>query len=303
MMAPCCTLVLFELLLTASASQQWPVVHPSAQEALPNVELSLAPPPHVWPQVAAALGNLEESRERVENANMDELQAEFNEAMVDARRQIGNTIGKIMRTFDDPKLARAIFTERNVPPTSMMFRQIPQDTLDSSVLSVKVNVLPASPPDPSLRRVIEDMEYQRSDKEKDMFKSKAFGELRMLKVFILNELEVQMQAHVDTIVGTMQIKPARTVPSFLQGQVEQLPAQGNMRVVPPDVNYPSVTSMVQEMESRRDVTENLERKHILEKELDLAMACNNAAEEGLQAAVSRILAQYGPMVKSIQLAQ
>ena len=34
-------------------------------------------------------------------------------------------------------------------------------------MSVKVNVLPASPPDPSLKTKIDDIEFGRSDEEKD----------------------------------------------------------------------------------------------------------------------------------------
>lgn len=287
--------VFFQLFLTALATQ-WPAVDLSAEDALPNIELSLAPPLHVWPQVAAALGDLEESRERMENANMDKLQHEFNEAMVDARHQIGNMIGRMMHIFDDRKLVSALFARHS--PKSTMFRQLPQEALGSSALSVEVNVLPASPPEPGLRANIDDMEHQRSDEEKNMFQSKAFSELHALKRFILSELEVQMQAHVNALIGAMKNKPTESTPSFLHEQTKQLPAQSNIRVVPADEEYPSVVSMVQEMETRRDITENLERKHILEKELDFAMVCNTAAEEGLRAAVSRVLGQYSSMATS-----
>ena len=40
-----------------------------------------APPLHPWPQVAAELGKLEESREHVEAGNMYQLQLEFNKAV------------------------------------------------------------------------------------------------------------------------------------------------------------------------------------------------------------------------------
>ena len=66
---------------------------------------------HPWPQVAAELGNLEESREAMENANMARLQQEANKATLDARRRIGDTIGKAMRVFDDPKVASTILTK------------------------------------------------------------------------------------------------------------------------------------------------------------------------------------------------
>merc|ERR1711924_457120 len=74
----------------------------------------------------------------------------------------------------------------------------------------------------------------------------------------------------------------------------QSPAQTNVRVVPTDSSYPTVASMVQGMEQRRDAAESLVHKRILEKELDFLMACNSAIEEGLQGGVARIMAKYGP---------
>jgi len=69
-----------------------------------------------------------------------------------------------------------------------MLRQLPQESLGSSVLSVKVNVLPASPPDPALRPKIEGIEQVRADGEQSMF-GKARGDARALTSFITNELE------------------------------------------------------------------------------------------------------------------
>ena len=85
---------------------------------------------------------------------------------------------------------------------------LPQDTLGSSVLAVKVNVLPANPPDSSLKPAIDNLETLRADREKDMFESvracslsseaclakrvllwKAAGELSALTTFVMNELE------------------------------------------------------------------------------------------------------------------
>ena len=70
-----------------------------------------------------------------------------------------------------------------------MLRQLPQESLGSSVLSVKVNVLPASPPDPALRPKIEGIEQVRADGEQSMF-GKASGDAKALTSFIINELEV-----------------------------------------------------------------------------------------------------------------
>jgi len=287
------------LLCSQSVALQWPVIQQSAQEAFPNIELSLAPPAHPWPQVAAELGNLEESRERMENANMDKLQREFNNAESHARKQIGDVIGRTMRAFDDPKLANAILAEGQIRRPAAMFRQLPQDTVGSAVMSVKVNVLPGSPPDPILREDIEDVEFLRSDREKDMFDAALTGP-KMLINFILNEMEVQVRENMNNVMGVTAFASVPRALAFMEGRSVQLPAQTNIRMVPTDVNYPTVASMVQAMETRRDIAENLERRHILEKELDLILLCNKAIEEGLKAAVSRVLARYSTLTKSLR---
>jgi len=280
--------LVFCALLSAVVASQWPVGPQSGPEALPNIELSLAPPLHPWPQVAAELGRLEESRERMENTNMYKLQQEFNKATLDARRHIGDVVGRAMRVFDDPVLAQRIFAKRSAPKSAMLFRQAPQEALGSSVLSVKVNVVPASPPDASLRSALDSIEYQRSDKEKENIFETALAEVKSLTDFILSEFEVQIQRQINGAIGTRAT-------SFLQ----ELPAQANVRVVPTE-GYPTVGSMAQEMEVRRDLTENLERKRVMEKCIDFIMACNGAAEGALKTAVARILAQYAGVAKSLR---
>lgn len=282
-------------LLPFSAASQWLASPQSGPDLLPNIELSLAPPLHPWPQVAAELGKLEESRERFEAGKMYQLQMEFNKATLAAPRQIGDIVGRTMRVFDDPVLAKDVFAQRSAPKlmkAATVFRQTPQDALGSSVLSVKVNVAPASPPDPALRASIDNIENERSEKEATNVFESALAEVKALTDFILSELEVEIQRNVDNIVG------ARAV-SFLQAFSEQSPSQANVRVVPAKELYPTVASMVEEMELRRDLTESLETRRILEKCMDFMMVCNDAAEGALKTAVARILAQHVGVAKSL----
>lgn len=268
------------------------MVKKSMQEEYPSVELSLAPPLHPWPQIAAEIGNLEHSRENTEHENMDQLQREFNKAAVEARHRIGDVIGRLMHGFDDPKLEH-ILSPNGPAGASASLRQLPQETLGSSALAVKVNVLPATPPDPALRTNVENIEYYRAGQEKDMFKS-ALGDVKALTDFVLNELEVQVQERMSSIAGAVALARVPRDAQMLEGRLRsgQLPAQSNVRVAPNDVTYPTLVSMAQAMEARRDIAENLVRARILEKELDFLIMCNNAVEEGLRTAITRILAQY-----------
>ena len=71
-----------------------------------------APPAHPWPQVAAVIGNLEANRERNENANVDQLQRDFNEALAAARQNIGDTIGRTLRPLGGTSLESGVLHGR-----------------------------------------------------------------------------------------------------------------------------------------------------------------------------------------------
>merc|ERR1719453_1963143 len=109
--------------------------------------------------------------------------------------------------------------------------------------------------------------------------------------FVLNELESQLQEQVGAFLGTGGAQKLLRTSAFRETRQKQLPAQTNVRVVPTDESYPTIASLVQAMEARRDAAENLARKRILEKEIDFLMACNRAIEESLTSGVARIMAK------------
>lgn len=277
-------------------SLQWPSVQLGDAERWPNIELSLAPPVRPWPQVATTIGNLESSREKTEDISMGGLQREFNKAGVEARQRVGETFGKMMKLFDDPSVLRALSFARRVEINSTLFRQLPQETLGAQVLSARVNVLPVSPPDPSLKGKIDMIEHRRSEIEKNMFQA-AFGEVRSLIDFVVNELEAELHSHLDTLAISQTLRH-RSGAGFLEDATRELPTQTHIRIAPADMAYPTVESMVQAMENRRDTTEHLVQQRILEKELDFLRLCNHAMEDGLKSAVDRLLAQYNTLLRN-----
>lgn len=54
------------------------------------------------------------------------------------------------------------------------------------------------------------------------------------------------------------------------------------------------------MEKKRDATERLERMKVLELEMKLLKAENEMIKDALHVGISRVLAQYGPVVDSIK---
>ena len=62
----------------------------------------------------------------------------------------------------------ALLSRRIDPRVATSFRQAPQSD-GAPALSVKVSVMPPSPPDPALKASIDNMEYRRSDEERAGF--------------------------------------------------------------------------------------------------------------------------------------
>ena len=71
----------------------------------------------------------------------------------------------------------------------------------------------------------------------------------------------------------------------------QLPQQTNVRIKAPEASYPKISSLVEDMEQRRDTSERLEAARILELELKLLKAENDMIKEALRLSVDRILGQ------------
>lgn len=277
--------------LLHAADAKWPINSKADSEHLPNLELSLAAPVHPWPQVAAEIGNLEASREQAESASAQRMQKEFKIAQQGVMRKIGDLVGRTMKVFDDPQLVRR----------ASSFREAPQEKLGPSVLSVKVQVVPASPPDPSLRATIENMESTRSAMEARFFKA-ATADLQELQDFILDEAEVQLQRNINEVVGSRQGTNFRQLPAAgAPNPATQLPEQANVRVLGAGGSWPTVASMATDMEAHRDLAELLERKKLLEQQVDFASAANGALKNALKASVSRILAQQEAAGKQLRI--
>ena len=192
----------------------------SASLSLPlHFFLPQSPPAHPWPQVAAELGNLESQRAAAEKQGMKTVDQAFNEAFADAQRQIRDVISKSRSFAHAPEksdaacsfcdlLRRCFFICRFLVNRFRMFlldalllllrralrtsfREAPQQSLFGRVLSFRVNVLPSSPPDSSLKSRIDSIEHERSESEEQIFQN-ARSEAKALTSFVVGELQVIM---------------------------------------------------------------------------------------------------------------
>jgi len=268
-------------------AQTWPIPYEASPDTLPNIEVHLAPPVHPLPQVAAEIQVLDKMRERAEEEKMAQLEFAFNAALENAKRQVGEAVGVALRVFDDPRVWK------NVAKTGSFLR-VQQRPNSAEESSVRVKALSAAPPDPAIKMKMDQLEEQRSAAEALML-DVAIAEMGELTKIVVAELEKNLQLQLEPwLVGSGSLLRLRA--QQIPGSPEGLPKQLNVRVGASDVPYPTIASLVQDMESRRDTAENLVRQRILELELKLLKAENVMIKDALNAAVGRVLAQYGAVV-------
>ena len=76
--------------------------------------------------------------------------------------------------------------------------------------------------------------------------------------------------------------------SFLDGG--EPPEQGNVRVVAPDVPYPTVASLAEDMEARRSTSSGLVRARLLELDLSLLKRENQMIRTALEGVSKQLIA-------------
>merc|ERR1712118_629518 len=97
----------------------------------------------------------------------------------------------------------------------------------------------------------------------------ALGDMATLTSTALTEFQETMKASLKT--------------SFLQTSNSK---EGNVKVVESDIPYPTVASMVQDMETRRDRSETLAKAKITELKLSLLKALNEMIRSKLTNGIS-----------------
>ena len=118
----------------------------------------------------------------------------------------------------------------------------------------------------------------------------AVSEMAEVTDVVVAELKNSLQQHSGAVLAPVAAKP---VTSFLEraerdasgaAPAESLATPMNVRVGTSEVAYPTIGSLVQDMESRRDSAERLERAKILELTLKLLEAENEMIKDALEGA-------------------
>ena len=283
------------LLLLSLCAGQWPSAAVAHEEALPVVEVSLASPADPLPEVSAQIGGLDRAREAAEAEGMAKVHRGFNEALRKASLRFEGLAERVGRIFE----ASLAATGRRPDAKTISFANagggplaaVPQPAV------VTVEVGQASQPDVSVvGPLLEDLESSQAHEERSLFES-AVEEFDGLTDTVLAEVLAQVQSLASGVASPASGDGASfDQTGFLAGELP--PEHPNVRAVEPDVPYPTVASLAQDMEARRSISSGLVRARLLELDLSLLKRENEMVRKALKDASKRFLTQVASTARA-----
>lgn len=308
-MTPCaptlCSLVL--CVLGANALHRSNAVS-NTLETMPIIKLSLAPPVHPLPKTSHDIHGAEKARESFEEASFVKLNTVFNSALENAKVVVGSVVDESMRMIKDADSLKILRAERGNRPAGDSLLSDAKRWLASAnspergsapallaaddKFSVEVRLSPASSPDLDLKEQIRSIEKQRSDFESHLFEQ-AMTDLHDLTAVVADELQEQIRERIQYNSGSASGAASVDVPTSFLHELsraetqEAAPQQANVRVLHTDGLYPTSATLLQDMQTRRDSSEDLVRARILELEMKFLMAINDIAVEAMDTAARR----------------
>ncbi|CRG84248.1 blood stage antigen 41-3 precursor, putative [Plasmodium relictum] len=195
--------------------------------------------------------------------------------------------------------------------------------LNRTIPSVKISLSEISEPDISIKEKIEEIEQYRTDEEVMMFET-AISELSILTEITILELEKQIQLQLNPFLVDKKVvhralekelkelekrEQTQKIKENFQKQssfIEQEENEDtgnilNVKISQTDYSYPTVDELVMQMQKKRDISEKLERQKILELQMKLLKAQSEMIRDALHFCISKVIAQYSPIVETLKL--
>jgi len=276
------------------------------------MEIRLAPPRKPLPEVAAALGNLESKRQHVETEEMLQVEAAYNTTLAEAANSLEAMVDRLMRVFTkqeawistrphggDARGAAKLSTSSPSHPAhrGLSFHQS-RGASAGHEMATRINLLPMVGPNALLQPKIEALERKRSNEERALF-DEAKDEMAKWTKIVETEAEAEITKQGKMFVHAQKYGLAASSGGLKEGTEflalgQPVLSSGpqlttNVRIMASDEPFPTVASMVEDLERRRDAAEGLQRTRLLELELQLVQAENAILSARLSGWVEHIL--------------
>lgn len=295
-----CVLLFMIALNNAQGAPSWPVSYAYSPDSMPIVQIRLAPPRKSMPEVAAVLSKLDTERKQFERDRMLEAEVAYNVSLKRASQELPALIDRLMRPFTKPAmLIQHINTHAGYGLRAMSFHES-RSTLGGHELSARINILPIASPNPSLEININEIETKRASDEGKMF-DQAILEMAGLTQIVANEVEAQIIRLTRKLLHALKFGASASPPASLASarstgfltvhqpvRASGPPLTTNVRVMASEQPFDTLASMMEGLERKRDASEDLSRKRLLELELKLLQTENRMVSSKLDAWIEGI---------------
>jgi len=246
------------------------------------LEIQLAPPLHPAPLVSEDIGDAEHARETLQEVSMAQVRRAYKAELSSARARIRELVERFVLD------CRNISVRNSSKGSGARWRQF-MSILRAGFLafpgratSVRVHVHSVAPIGLATVQRVHAIGQHRARAERELFRQ-AKKDLSGITSALLAELENRLRATLNVYgdVAKSELRPS----GFLA--IAQLPQQAPVRVVASDMPYPTVASLVQDMESRWDLSEELVRAQLLTLQLSCAQVENAMVAEALHRATQQ----------------
>lgn len=210
----------------------------------PILELRLAPPEQPQPQVSAELAVLDHARDKLEARLRRSLDSAYDTAIQDARLRID---ALIKRSLGSSSLN---MTQRSG------FLAVAERFFSPGGFSIEANLFPVPAPDPKTQARIDALEHKLSALEEQTLQQ-AIDDLPRITDAVLSALATELHEFLHS-------PSTRGHVSFLE-----MASVANVRLGSSKAAFPTIRTLVEEMEHRRHKAESAEFAHAMEIEARL----------------------------------
>jgi hypothetical protein len=267
----------------ALCRSEWPVPFVVGPETIPNVEVSLDAPSKPLPGVSKEVGKLEAEREAKQEMHKDKMVRAFNQELASAKIRIAAVLDAAQHQF--------VGRSRRLQHISV---QEPGHAVEPATSFLKSNIVrvvvaPEQPTPESAHAAIAGIEDARAADDEAWFEAAVVGMHRLTDMVVAAvESEISAAVKASSLPGSLS--RSASFLEFGEGARDRgtlRATEANVRVVGASVPYPTVQSLVDGLETRRDISEDLGKAQALSMYLKLLEYENMLVDSGLKAFVTK----------------
>jgi hypothetical protein len=240
----------------------------------PIVNVRLGPPANALPQVGAEISLLESARKEMESTHLQELDLAFASAVEHATSSIPEVVSSALGRV------RAHTTH-----TAVSLLEVHSGDVDTPGQTFSIEVLSPHEPDVALKTKLEQMERKRSTDEEHIFQQAA-REFAALETIFTNEVLAQLSTKATGLELHKRVGFLQTSRDTRRSGSADLPSSLNVRLAASAQPFPTIEGLALAMGDRRDASEGVVRKRVMELESQFFTAANDLLREALRAGLS-----------------